>query len=1109
MNEIPAMPAQATMSALLAARPTPAQLAQLSVSFGEPVPVARLRESWTRMASGHEALRSGFRPSGGKLFRIAGEVAGTPWRELDWKDVPPADLPARWADELAADAARPLDASLAPALRFLAITLPGGSTHVLATFPRFLVDEESLFFVLCEWIESLEGAGNPPPPSPGDSRVVSADRDWWAASLTGAVGGPMRYFGPGEAVPAEFSSLLDRETTRGLQALCAKHEIAPSTFFLGAWGLLVARLSARPEATILAACEDPGAAAGAGFRTNFLPARVHQEIGEPAIAWLRRLDSAERKRASEASIAIGDLAWDGWKNLPAAYAFHPPALNDRIPEAFPRWINLDARLICQPLHPLELEVRDGPRYGLRLRSEALPAPVSAKLLSWIEGLAAAILADPDAPCGSFAFGTAEQPAPKLKASAVPPVPVHTAASDMAADLPLAVVVEDLTGAALTAAEVEAHATLFAGHLAKENLAGGWAAGVCLTPSPWVPVAILGILRAGDTCVPLDPSADPAWLEARAKEADCEFVVCDSGTAPAFAAGSRKVVVIDRDWESFSSDGAPSVDPPKTALFLPGTPAATAPPIAAFPPDFVSTACSRSVRLMQLGQGDRLMVPVPAPGAGMVEGVLCACLTGATAVLVGKPASLMETISAAKPTHLRLTAAEFRSWVNELDASGAIPPDSLKVVLVDSADGSTATRSLKIWQEREKAGRREGTRAAWRHFLSPCSFAGIGLLFAPGDVDGEVGLGDFLPAGVPTRACGFTFEDPAGGAPPPGFPGELRFAPLHSGSRVAGWLGWRDSYGQFHVLDDSRALERAALLVPGVRDAAVDPTGVVWFCGSADEHAVAAALRARFPAVEKAVRVPSIPLAGGFCDYSALEVPKPAARPERPKPAAGAAPDAKIPRTDVPSPAAEQAPLSADPGVPAAAFVELAGLPESPALYLLLPDGCDSARDCELLAGFLKSDWRVFAGTVGTDKARLAAAFRSESPVHLAAIGQTAPAAIELAAALRRSGREVPYVVLAGARAPSAPRSEKPRAGGWLGALTGKFARPSAPAPGASIDGPLGVVLTSDCADEDGWLAVAPQAATETISYYSTELLGAGAQAFAAALSKLAGFDGNP
>ena len=50
----------------------------------------------------------------------------------------------------------------------------------------------------------------------------------------------------------------------------------------------------------------------------------------------------------------------------------------------------------------------------------------------------------------------------------------------------------------------------------------------------LPVAVLGILIGGKTCVPLDPNSSATWLASKLTALDVSIVLCDSITAPLFA-----------------------------------------------------------------------------------------------------------------------------------------------------------------------------------------------------------------------------------------------------------------------------------------------------------------------------------------------------------------------------------------------------------------------------------------------------------------------------------------------------------------------------------------------------------------------------------------------
>jgi non-ribosomal peptide synthetase component F/thioesterase domain-containing protein len=61
---------------------------------------------------------------------------------------------------------------------------------------------------------------------------------------------------------------------------------------------------------------------------------------------------------------------------------------------------------------------------------------------------------------------------------------------------------------MTYAEINASANRFAAYLQHLGVAGGSRVGVCLAPSMELPICLLGILKAGGTFVPLDPSDPP-------------------------------------------------------------------------------------------------------------------------------------------------------------------------------------------------------------------------------------------------------------------------------------------------------------------------------------------------------------------------------------------------------------------------------------------------------------------------------------------------------------------------------------------------------------------------------------------------------------------------
>ncbi|MEX1118990.1 MAG: AMP-binding protein, partial [Terrimicrobiaceae bacterium] len=516
MKELPAAAAQSTLHGLSASATKPeVRVVQMSVSFGEPIPMEKLRATWSGLASRHGVLRSAFRSQKiGGLIRVESEAAEASWRELDWSEIPVSELASRWAATLAEESARPVDLATAPVLRFVTIRLPGGSNHLLVTHPRFLLDEDSWFLLLCEWVEALDGLVAPESPEEQDPEPP-AHPEFWHTYLEGASSRALRVFPEhhGQESAAEHAVMVDRETTQKISQAFGKVGSNSRDGILALWSYLLSRLTLQTEALTLTSLEAPQTKLG-GHR-NLLPCRVAITPEVPLKDWLRSFTLSEKRRAAAATTAFPDLpapwAASGLADFVSLYTWLPPLVGDRITEAFPRWIKMDAKLLSQPLHPLELEVRDGPRLNLRLSSASLSTTETTRLLSRLESLVHQFLDHPDATLGQLEVPGATTPEPL--ATTPPPDPPaleHTIAG-AARENPDAVAIEDASGAILTFREVHDYALLVAAYLQQENLGEGWTVAFCLTPSPWIPVAMLGILQAGDTCLPLDPAADAAWL----------------------------------------------------------------------------------------------------------------------------------------------------------------------------------------------------------------------------------------------------------------------------------------------------------------------------------------------------------------------------------------------------------------------------------------------------------------------------------------------------------------------------------------------------------------------------------------------------------------------
>ena len=1163
MRETSALPAQATAFFIHTAAGDPQfQNTQLSLSLGETCSAELLRSAWQKAAASHAMLRSTFRkaPTGELLRRELDGVEGA-WRMLDWSAVPPSELSAQWSKLMAEDAVLPIDLATAPLIRFSAITLPGGHCHILATFPKLLLDEDSLFHLICEWLEALEGRPLPEVPlEEGEptSSATPAVADWWGQFFNNA---------PEPAVvqvlPAPVSTeagarphvpfLMDRETSKKIKALGQKLSISSGDIFLAAWSLAVARLSSRNRVVMLAPTRgsEPGPAQ-AGLHENMLPFQAAINGGQSAEAFLREIARTEKERSQNSSIPLERVLLLAQpqrrlRDFATAFRWLPPSINDRVHDVFPRWINLDAQIHQRSFFPLTFEVRDGSRFALDVQyTDALPQGEAEQLLARVRTVLDVFIETPNKRLSEIrlladeewqAFKDGETPrktgdAPKL---------IEKQIADIFALHADALAVEGPNDGALTYSEVDSHSASLAAWLRQENLADGWTIGVCLTPTPWLPVAVLGVLRAGDTCLPLEPSADRAWLLQKAEGCDAELILCDSYTASLFE--GKKVLVLDQQWDSVAAVPVTSseVKPPKASFFITGSEPSDSSAVIALTPETVAETCHQFAQLLSLGAGSRIPLTAAAGTGAFVETLLGTLAAGATLTLVNPEDEIPGTA-----THLRLTSAQWRAWVSRLprlakENAPVAAPESIEVSEGEAppapAEAPTAPKFFEdlqavcidaavlpptIHAEWQKLN---GGQARWIQYASPAGLAGLSVRYV--QPEGSRNLPDptLIPLGVPAPGVRAELHDFAGHPLPAHYPGTLQ---VSAADRSISLAAWRESSGQFHLAASAQnILESEIATAPGVVDVHTatiivddEPTLCAWIVFAEGTSALPLELSAdihrRHPDLEYPAFIAPVaefPVTRlGEIDLAALPKPQPApiaapvADSSSPVAAAAPAPRARV----VPeAPAQEWQPLQL-----------LHRTADAPTLFLI--HGLDGNPDKAKTLGELMSvEWTVYAtsargfrhpsachNSIEAEAASLVEAIcllDPEGPYHLVGWDFGAILAMEMARQLRVAGRQVPYLALAGAKAPEMPEAP---GGGWKKSFTKLFQRGTpAPAVAAStpvaqahvkalqeyrarpLSGPAGIILGADQEKEEtAWLQLVPEATTESMSCQSRDML---------------------
>jgi len=1132
MRESPAQPAQATACFLHASASSPAfQNVQLSVSLGEACPAARVRQAWQQVMAQHGVLRSSFFkvPTGEFLYREHEGIEAS-WRLMDWTKLPAEEAPRRWATLLEEDAAQPFDLAKPPLVRFVTIELPAGHCHLLMTYPKVLLDEDALFRLLCAWLGALEGAL--PLDVEEESRPFEESQTaarWWSKLLADAPESqilrvyPRRALDSPSHVRTEFSLTLDREASENLRKLCKELAISTRDAFLAFWALVISRLTARDQTLLLAACSLSGPRnLGWGLIENLLPSIVSIRNELTTREWLKEVALEEMERRYHAAISLPRTLVlpqpaRELDEFPMAFVWSSAALNDRIHRALPRWIHFDVKAVQRSVFPFTFEVRSGSQFSLRVEfdPQLFPPAEAVKLLERVAFVVGLVLRDPGRKIGDLTILTkaeSQKPQPK-ETGAVLQVPKSSIQEEIALVItrqPLALAIEGPNDAALSFAELDSCARLLAGHLREEDPSHGSRVAICLTPTPWLTVAMLGILLAGNPCVPLDPSSSVSWLASKVTVCDVAIVICDSITAPLFASSTRKLIILDQKWEAITATATGEVLPvpaPKTAFLLTGTEFDDPPTLRALSPPVAFEACQESIALWALQPGDRIPLLTTAGTAAFVEIMLSAMLAGATVVLPDN-GDLCSSLNNARPSHVRLTAGQWRNWVTGLWRDKAPLPESLRLVCIEEELIPPAIHAQ--WQDINDG------QAKTIFFSSPAGLSGLSVRFIAADRPGlSVSLTD-IPVGTPGPGVAARLLDSAGHPLPPYYPGELATELLDNPAEKSTAPAWRDKSGIIHLVPSENGLvERTLAEISRVGDAhsvimqtGATPARYAWLIlrdGSIEIPAEVSELIAqRLPKrlqPDFLYAVTEFPLTPGGTIDSAKLYQSSLAKPPQSSPTA---------------PAQEAATSNWQP------LLLLHRTPNAPTLFLIHDLEGDPEKYREL-ASLLCGDWTLVGTTarglnepsachrtVESEAAALVEAVRMQDPdgpYHLFGYGFGAVLAFEMAHQLRTAGHRVRYLALIGSRAPAL----NGKGDDWMRSLSRAFSRsgkrevvPEPPPASVAMShtnalkefrtrplaGPCCVIMGTSMArdHEAAWLACAPEATINRLNCDPDQML---------------------
>jgi amino acid adenylation domain-containing protein len=105
---------------------------------------------------------------------------------------------------------------------------------------------------------------------------------------------------------------------------------------------------------------------------------------------------------------------------------------------------------------------------------------------------------------------------------------------------------------LSYAELDARSSRVSAYLRGAGVGAGTLVGVCLQRTPDLVVALLGVLRAGATYVPLDPAFPAQRLASMVEDSGLRLVITDAESEAAVPKSDLTLLRIDRDWPAITA-----------------------------------------------------------------------------------------------------------------------------------------------------------------------------------------------------------------------------------------------------------------------------------------------------------------------------------------------------------------------------------------------------------------------------------------------------------------------------------------------------------------------------------------------------------------------------
>jgi amino acid adenylation domain-containing protein len=298
---------------------------------------------------------------------------------------------------------------------------------------------------------------------------------------------------------------------------------------------------------------------------------------------------------------------------------------------------------------------------------------------------------------------------------------------------------------LTYRELTERANQLAHSLRSKGVGADVPVGVCLPRSPELLVTLLGVLKAGGACLPLDPDYPKERLTYMLEDSQAPVLITNSEFRPVFGSEKREVVLLDsiEALEGHSRENPSSRTTPDNLAYVIYTSGSTGKPrgVLLTHRGLVNHNVA-AIQLYGITPSDRVMQFASISFDIAIEEMWPTWIAGATLVNRASKAlmggsELLGWIQQQQITVLNLPTAYWHELVRELAESKRSMPESVRLVIVGGEKASSA--AYKSWLQ---CG---GDRVRWINTYGPTEASVIATSYEP---DQTKPIPDNLPIGKP-------------------------------------------------------------------------------------------------------------------------------------------------------------------------------------------------------------------------------------------------------------------------------------------------------------------------------------------------------------------------